>query len=113
MDIEKGDLFPIDKPAGVACPNLNDRHLCRIHSNLENKGFGGCIQFDCLGAGQRVVQDLFNGVSWRDDPKILSPMSQAFRDLRDIHEALQLLFSARALPLSKDQAQKLERFINA
>lgn len=46
--------FAIDKPAGVSCPNLAANFRCQIHAELLPRGFGGCVSFDCFGAGQRV-----------------------------------------------------------
>ena len=48
--------FAIDKPSGVACPNLaTDDFGCSIHAELRERGFPGCTVYDCFGAGQRVV----------------------------------------------------------
>jgi hypothetical protein len=82
--------FAIDKPAGRACPNLADDHRCRIHSRLREKGFRGCTVYDCFGAGQRVVQDLFDG---NPDPR----MHRVFPVVRQVHEWLWYLTEARTL----------------
>ena len=58
------------------------------------------MRFDCLGAGQAVVQEVFSGRSWRDDPALLPPMMEAFRAMRRVRELAQLLDAARRLPLS-------------
>ncbi len=47
--------FAISKREGKACPNLDKTHQCSIHDGLRSKGFGGCVAFDCLGAGQRAT----------------------------------------------------------
>ena len=58
--------FAIDKPSGVACPNLAaDDFGCSIHGELRERGFPGCTVYDCFGAGQRVVQQHFGGREWR------------------------------------------------
>jgi len=82
--------FAIDKPAGRACPNLAADHRCRIHSRLRAKGFRGCAVYDCFGAGQRVVHDLFDGAA---DPR----MHQVFPVVRQVHEWLWYLTEARRL----------------
>jgi hypothetical protein len=64
------------------------------------RGFRGCIAFDCLGAGQRVTQELFGGRSWKDDGALIGPMSRAFSVLLRRHEQLLLLEQAEALDLS-------------
>lgn len=51
--------FAIDKPAGSPCPNLRDDARCGIHRELVQRGFPGCVAFDCFGAGQRAVQVVF------------------------------------------------------
>ncbi len=82
--------FAIDKPAGRACPNLADDYRCRIHSRLRAKGFRGCTVYDCFGAGQRVVHDLFDGTP---DPR----MHRVFPVVRQVHEWLWYLTEARKL----------------
>nr|BFE68040.1 hypothetical protein GCM10020092_013410 [Actinoplanes digitatis] len=41
--------FAIDKPAGRPCPNLAEDFRCGIHERLPEKGFRGCVVFDCFG----------------------------------------------------------------
>jgi hypothetical protein len=95
LAMDQGDKFAFDKPAGRACPNLT-RHRCTIHDRLSDEGFDGCVAYDCAGAGQRVTQELFEGASWRDDPRLLRPMIDAFADMRRLHDLLQIV--AVALP---------------
>ena len=52
--------FAIDKAAGHACPNLRGS-ACGIHDQLLDRGFPGCVAYDCFGAGQQVVQVVFGG----------------------------------------------------
>jgi uncharacterized protein YjbI with pentapeptide repeats len=78
--------FAIDKPAGVACPNLADDHRCSIHDRLRPEGFAGCTAYDCFGAGQRLAQDTFGGRDWRTDPEVASPMFAALPIMRGLHE---------------------------
>jgi hypothetical protein len=107
LAFDRSDMFAIDKPAGIACPNLQSDNKCKIHARLESEGFKGCINYDCAGAGQRVSQGLFAGRSWRDNAQTLSEMLEAFRGMRQVHERLVLLEAALRLPLS--EPQKLER----
>jgi hypothetical protein len=93
LAMDAGGQFAIDKPAGERCLNLDDCGRCRVHARLEVLGFGGCVQFDCLGAGQRVVADLFGGRSWLSEPELLEPMSHSFhlmRQVQDLHHLLDL-----------------------
>ncbi|MEH6401980.1 MAG: hypothetical protein V7750_01315 [Sneathiella sp.] len=108
LAFDKSNKFAIDKEAGEPCPNLAANGLCKIHDTLDDRGFGGCIQFNCHGAGQRVTQEVFGGKSWQQDISLLRPMSEAFRPMRQIHELLQLLEVSEKLPLSKED--KLKHF---
>ncbi|WP_163850481.1 hypothetical protein [Pseudooceanicola aestuarii] len=106
LALDRGPSFAIDKAAGAPCPNLSG-HLCGIHSQLADRGFSGCTRYDCLGAGQRVVQELFAGRSWQDDPALARPMMAAFADMRAVHERMELLRAAAVLPLDPDaEAQR-------
>ncbi|SFI10211.1 hypothetical protein [Albimonas pacifica] len=98
LAFDRSDLFAFDKPAGEPCRHLAG-HACTIHDRLSEAGFGGCVRYDCLGAGQATVQEVFGGRSWRDDPALLAPMMEAFRALRRIRDLAQLLDAAAGLPL--------------
>jgi len=105
---DRSEEFAIDKPACVACPNLDAGDRCRLHDRLEKAGFHGCVIYDCLGAGQRVVQELFAGRSWREDPDLLPEMWRALTALRGVHELILLLGAASKAPLSADERRTLE-----
>ena len=89
--------FAIDKAAGKACPNLRDDFRCGIHNELREKGFPGCTAFDCIGAGQKVVQLTFGGQDWRRTPSIASQMFTVFATMRQLHELLWYLTEALTL----------------
>jgi len=78
--------FAIDKPAGTPCPHLRADHACGIHAHLLDRGFPGCVTFDCFGAGQQVVEVTFGGASRREPA-----MFAALEVLRPLHEVLALL----------------------
>jgi hypothetical protein len=78
--------FALDKPAGRPCPNLLGDLRCGIHDGLRYQGFPGCDAFDCFGAGQQVVQVVFAGRDWRDDPQTAEGVFEAFSVLRQLHE---------------------------
>lgn len=107
LPFDRSSRFAIDKAANVPCPNLDRHSRCRIHANLAARGFGGCVAFDCFGAGQRVTQEIFKGRSWQDDPALLAPMARAFLTALRAHEYLLLLREAAGLPLSPaDEARR-------
>jgi hypothetical protein len=94
--VKSGD-FPLDKPAGDPCTNLDEHDACSIHSGLRNHGFKGCTAFDCFGAGQKVSQRTFGGRSWRDDPSTRAEMFDTFPVVRRLHELLWYLDEAIVL----------------
>ena len=108
MAFDKGDMFGCDKVAGEVCKHLDEGHGCKIHAELDDEGFSGCVTYDCLGAGQRVVQEMFGGRSWREDPETGADMFEAFRIMRLVHGWLELLEAASELPLSAVQEAGLE-----
>jgi hypothetical protein len=112
LAFSRSTRFAFDKPAGVACPHLTPADRCRIHDRLEGEGFAGCARYDCGGAGQRVVGEMFQGRSWRADPERARAMFDAFLALRDIHELHALLLTAaRRLPLSVAQGRTCHRLL--
>ncbi len=92
--------FAIDKPAGRACPHLRDGFGCGIHGSLRERGFAGCDNFDCFGAGQQVAQVTFGGRDWRLQPETAEPMFAVFAIVRQLHELLWHLNEARELATS-------------
>jgi hypothetical protein len=113
LAFDKGESFDIDKQADVPCPNLGAGGLCTIHDKLQDFGFVGCARYDCSGAGQRVTQEMFGAKSWQDEPKILAPMSAAFRAMVRVHEALVLVREAQRLPLKRNDREQLGAFASA
>ncbi len=107
LAFDRSALFGFDKPAGEPCRHLGDQGRCRIHAERDARGFGGCIAYDCLGAGQYVTQQLFGGRSWRDDPALLEPMLEAFAAVREVHELVCILREAAALPLPARHRRRL------
>ncbi|MBL4811357.1 MAG: hypothetical protein JKX69_03120 [Rhodobacteraceae bacterium] len=101
LAFDKGQKFAEAKPAGTPCRHLaRDGVLCTIHDRLHMDGFSGCVAYDCLGAGQRVSQELFAGQSWRKQPALLGPMIDAFWAMRHVQEQHLLLVEAAKLPLT-------------
>jgi len=104
--------FAIDKAAGKPCPNLTREFRCGIHNRLRVEGFGGCVAYDCFGAGQKVTQVTFNGRDWRESPRFAVQMFEVFGVMRQLHTLLMYLRQALtlrpALPLYGELRRKLE-----
>ncbi|MAP95713.1 MAG: hypothetical protein CMK07_12255 [Ponticaulis sp.] len=108
----EGEEFAVDKPANEPCSNLRDKGRCAIYETRAESGYPGCLKFDCQGAGQRVVQQLFDGQSWQDDAKLVEPMSAAMRAMLVVHQQLQLLRTAAALPLTPVEQSRLDELLS-
>jgi hypothetical protein len=106
LAFDRGEHFAFDKPAGVPCPNFNSQGRCSVHGRRRQLAFTGCIQYDCLGAGQRVTA-LWRERSWQDDPEVALRMFDAFRVVREVHACIELLRASTSLPLPS--AKALER----
>jgi uncharacterized protein YjbI with pentapeptide repeats len=104
--------FPINKPAGQPCPNLQPRFRCGIHDDLRPRGFRGCAVYDCFGAGQHVSQVTFGGRDWRQAPQSARQMFEVFAVVRPLHELLwylsEALASRRARPLHGELSLAIE-----
>lgn len=99
--------FAIDKPAGRACPHLQDNFRCGIHDRLPEHGFPGCVVFDCFGAGQHVTQNTFGGRDWRSSPGIAGAMFATLPVMRQLHELLWYLTEALRLDAAAGVHDKL------
>lgn len=88
--------FALTKRAGQPCPNLGDDDSCGIHDRLAERGFRGCVAFDCFGAGQALTHGAYAGRSWRDGDPLAADMFAAFHTLRLLHEMRWHLADARA-----------------
>ncbi|MDT4917261.1 MAG: hypothetical protein QOH89_1961 [Pseudonocardiales bacterium] len=84
----RSESFAMDKPAGTPCPNLADDLRCTIHAELDERGFHGCVVYDCKGAGQKVSQVTFGGRDWRSNPKTARWMLVVYPLVRQLHEIL-------------------------
>jgi hypothetical protein len=104
--------FALDKPCGVACPNLAapgaGDFRCSIHAELPERGFRGCTVYDCFGAGQRVVQDHFGGRDWVSSTKERAEMVATFEMVERLHELLWYLGDALERPAAAPLRSELE-----
>lgn len=103
LAFDAGPKFGCDKAAGVACDHLGADSRCTIHDRLRAAGFSGCVDYDCLGAGQVVCTTVLPGVSWRDGATEKRRVMEAFRALREVHRLIDLVQLAGGLPLSAEQ----------
>ncbi|MET8152994.1 pentapeptide repeat-containing protein [Actinoplanes sp. NPDC049668] len=100
--------FAIDKPAGRPCPNLAEDFRCGIHERLPEKGFRGCVVFDCFGAGQQVTQVTFGGRDWRGAPGAAGQMFAVLPIMRQLHEILWYVSQALELPAARRLRPRLQ-----
>lgn len=101
LAFDKGADFAFSKNPGQPCENLTG-HQCNIHARLDQSGMHGCVAYDCLGAGNHVVQAVFGGQSWQDEPRLTRPMMEAFAAMREVHIRLDKLYAGAMLPLSAE-----------
>lgn len=113
LAFDRSPAFAITKPNGIPCPNLDAKNSCRIHAQRDSRGFAGCVAYDCAGAGQRVTQEVFGGRTWRDDPSLLGPMTEAYVAMRRIHELIALLDAAARERLTRTERETVDRFLEA
>ncbi|KEZ50857.1 pentapeptide repeat-containing protein [Metabacillus indicus] len=94
--------FPFDKDGGDPCRNLCSTYTCAIHSQLREKGFRGCVSYECFGAGQHVSQMIYNGRDWRDNKEHAEEMFAVFPNVQQLHEML--FYLKQALHLKETQS---------
>ncbi|MEJ3405227.1 pentapeptide repeat-containing protein [Rathayibacter sp. YIM 133350] len=99
--------FAIDKEAGTPCPHLAEDDSCSIHTGLRGRGFRGCTVYDCLGAGQKVSQQTFGGISWRRPEVSGTEMFAVFDVMRQLHELLLHLSQALMLQAAVEVHERL------
>jgi hypothetical protein len=103
---EASEDFAVDKSAGVRCPHLTSEHKCSIHDKLIDRGFLGCVLYDCYGAGPTITRR-FAGTHAE------LQRNSAFNALRTVHELLwQLTEAAKLCPAARaDIATEIAREI--
>lgn len=104
--------FAEDKPPHTPCRHLRRDFRCSIHAELPERGYPGCVAYDCQGAGQLVTQITFGGADWRSSPALAPAMFGAFEVVRRLQELRWYLGQALALgpaaPLRPDLTAALE-----
>ena len=86
---DKSADFAFDKASGEPCQHLTEDHRCAIHPTRAERGYTGCITYDCHGAGQHVA------AHFGHEPEAVR--HQVFIALRHIHEQLFQLNAALGL----------------
>lgn len=104
--IHRSSRFPFEKPACTACEHLRPGGGCGVHAQRQEMGYLGCIDFTCLGAGQRVTQQMFGGASWQEDDRLREPMARAFLDLYRVQESRWLLQTAAFMGISPEREKE-------
>ncbi|MUK88919.1 pentapeptide repeat-containing protein [Ornithinibacillus sp. L9] len=100
--------FPADKAGGEPCHNLCVDNRCSIHNNLREKGFRGCVSYECFGAGQHVSQFLYEGRDWRNNAEHSSEMFTVFPLIQQLHEMLWYLYQSMNLKETKSFQSSLQ-----
>jgi len=111
LAFDRGEHFAFDKPAGEPCPLLGPHHACSLHALRDERGLGGCVAYDCLGAGQRVVEELFGGRSWQTDPALSRPMQEAFWRMRELQQLLLGLELTERLGLDPELTRRRQELV--
>ena len=109
LTFAKSSDFPVNKPAGTPCTNLQQDSRCGIHQNLRQRGYSGCTVYDCFGAGQKVSQGTFGGTDWRQHRDTARQMFDVFPVMRQLHELLWYLTEALTLPEASPIRPDIER----
>lgn len=94
--------FPEDKDAGIPCVNLQYNYKCLVHKSLKDKGFKGCLGYDCFGAGQKISQITFKGRDWNQFPEDQKKMFDSFLIMKQLHEMKWYLTQAYSLQTNEN-----------
>jgi len=86
---DRSEDFACHKRAGQACQHLGDDHRCAIHAERVQRGFAGCVAYDCHGAGQHATARFADADA--------RTRNAAFLTLRHVHEQLWQLTHARQM----------------
>ncbi|MFF9011578.1 pentapeptide repeat-containing protein [Streptomyces sp. NPDC014870] len=111
LPFAKSADFAANKASGEPCRNLQEDFRCGIHTRLRPSGYSGCTVYDCFGAGQKVSQVTFGGVSWREAPESARQMYEVFPVMRQLHELLRYLTEALARPAARPVHAELRKLL--
>lgn len=108
----KSSDFPFNKGGGEPCRNLCSDNRCKIHEGLRDKGFRGCVSYECFGAGQHVSQTIYKGHDWRENSERASEMFEVFPLVQQLHEMLWYLNQALNLRETRSFHFSLQNLYN-
>ncbi|PAE20317.1 hypothetical protein CHH80_12040 [Bacillus sp. 7504-2] len=107
--------FPFHKDGGEPCRNLLSDNRCKVHHELRDKGFHGCVSYECFGAGQHVSQKMYGGRDWRGHTELRKEMFAVFPLIQQLYEMLWYLTQALSLnetkPIHAELKQLYERTV--
>lgn len=108
----KIDGFPANKETGVPCQYLRPDFHCDIHAKLGSKNMRGCLAYDCFGAGQKVTQNLFPKVDWKNNPDHANEIFQVFQIIFQLHQMEWYLLEALSLTDDAHLKSDIKSFIS-
>jgi len=85
LQFKQEDHFPYDKEKDVPCKHLDDCFSCTVHTELSERGYQGCIDFSCHGAGPHLTQ-LYAKEDWQSNPEKTQEVYEKFHFLRAVFE---------------------------
>ena len=100
--------FALNKEGGTPCSNLQADFRCKIHNQLREKGFRGCVAYECFGAGQKVSQVTYGGNDWREHPATAKEMFEVLPRMQQLHEMLYYLNEALGLEEARSIFEDLQ-----
>ncbi len=103
----KSTEFAYAKAEGEPCRHLGEDHRCTIHDDLADLGFTGCIKFECYGAGQKVTNHQFKGLSWRDDHLTAKRLFHVFFIIKALHQKINELSHEENQKSKVDELERL------
>jgi hypothetical protein len=110
LSFARTDGFGHDKPEGVHCHFLAGDYRCSIHPRREALGYEGCIDFTCLGAGQRASKQ-FVAANWRRDLAIARQLFARFARLLKLQEMRQALMEAEEMDIGEEKEQERRQLL--
>jgi uncharacterized protein YjbI with pentapeptide repeats len=108
----KAEGFPADKEAGTPCKNLMPDFRCRAHTKLPQLKLKGCMAFDCMGAGQKVTQNIFGGANWHTSPQYEEQMFQGFFKVYQLHQMLWYLMDGKCILSAEPLTEEIVALID-
>ena len=105
----KSSDFPYNKDGGNPCRHLCSNNSCAIHDQLREKGFRGCVSYECFGAGQHVSQSIYKGIDWREDIEHAEEMFTVFPRVQQLYEMLWYLQQTLTLKVTQSLKNSLQK----